>query len=464
MIGFLPAIYDDELVYSWFSRYYLYSGYYAATSVMLDLYDNKTIRPSVELLNNLSSETKDIISRYISLEDLVYYHTMFPEYGRFINPDKRNRLIIDFDFSKGNWINALIKPTSTQKRFLKYCPVCAKEDRENLGETYWHRKHQIRGIMICPIHQVYLADTDIVIDRNLTRFKPAENIVPGVSDERTCEDAVIIALANYMAKLFENRKYSHNQVGKYFNDRINEKYINHNGTRRMDLFYGDYRNYYSSYDSDELMTMDYMIKLFRGDASAYKYYCQLAVFMNITIEELLSDEYRGFDERQIFLDIALKTGEPIERVTLIGKAVIEAYTKSKGQLSKGIQASRKMKQLDEELLPNVKSVVSEIYGMDDNRPHRVTLTAVSRALNMDSHKIAKLPLCKAEIERFYESQEHYWAREIIWAVGQIEKNNEPMNFKHIRNYINLRKENVIASMNELYVLDNQLASLVEKIL
>ena len=136
---------------------------------------------------------------------------------------------------------------------------------------------------------------------------------------------------------------------------------------------------------------------------------------------------------------------------MIGKAVIEAYTKSKGQLSKGVQASRKLKQLDEELLPNVKSVVSEIYGMDDNRPHRVTLTAVSRALNMDSHKIAKLPLCKAEIERFYESQEHYWAREIIWAVGQIEKTNEPMNFKHIRNYINLRKENYVASFS--YIKD-----------
>ena len=104
MIGFLPAIYDDELVYSWFSRYYLYSGYYAATSVMLDLYENKTIRPSVELLNNLSSEAKNIISRYISLENLVCHHTMFPEYGRFIDPDKRNRLLIDFDFSKGNCV------------------------------------------------------------------------------------------------------------------------------------------------------------------------------------------------------------------------------------------------------------------------------------------------------------------------------------------------------------------------
>ena len=51
---------------------YQVCGYYAATSVMLDLYDNKNIRPSVELLNNLSIEAKDIISRYISLEDLVY--------------------------------------------------------------------------------------------------------------------------------------------------------------------------------------------------------------------------------------------------------------------------------------------------------------------------------------------------------------------------------------------------------
>ena len=195
MIGFFPQPYEDELSYSWFARYLVCTGYTSAADVYLDLYGKKNIRPSVELLNDLQGEVKEVLQKYKPLKQIILEHTMFPEYARFIDPDKRDRLLEECDFTRGNWINNLMIPVSSKERHLKYCPMCVKEDREQYGETYWHRMHQINGITICVKHKLYLQDSSIVINRNLTRLKPAEIIIQQSEDSCPCEDEVIIKLA-----------------------------------------------------------------------------------------------------------------------------------------------------------------------------------------------------------------------------------------------------------------------------
>ena len=44
--------------------------------------------------------------------------------------------------------------------FLRTCPCCDSGNQARYGETYWHRLHQLTGIQVCPIHQVFLEDTD----------------------------------------------------------------------------------------------------------------------------------------------------------------------------------------------------------------------------------------------------------------------------------------------------------------
>ena len=38
MISYFPAIYPDELVYSWLCRYYVHSGFFSSKSAMQELY------------------------------------------------------------------------------------------------------------------------------------------------------------------------------------------------------------------------------------------------------------------------------------------------------------------------------------------------------------------------------------------------------------------------------------------
>lgn len=61
MIGFMPQIYPDELVYSMLARYYVYSGYSAYIDAADDLFSNKRTRPVPEFINAISVEAKQMI-------------------------------------------------------------------------------------------------------------------------------------------------------------------------------------------------------------------------------------------------------------------------------------------------------------------------------------------------------------------------------------------------------------------
>ena len=54
MIAYSPAIYPDELVYSWLCRYYVHSGFFSSKSAMQELYCKRSDNPSKEFIGNLN--------------------------------------------------------------------------------------------------------------------------------------------------------------------------------------------------------------------------------------------------------------------------------------------------------------------------------------------------------------------------------------------------------------------------
>lgn len=81
MIAYLPDLYEDELVYSWFARYFAHM-YPSYTCALEDLLKSRNMRADMEFVNRLNTEAKTAITKVISLEELVLKHTMFP-YCRF---------------------------------------------------------------------------------------------------------------------------------------------------------------------------------------------------------------------------------------------------------------------------------------------------------------------------------------------------------------------------------------------
>lgn len=54
MIAYLPDIYPDELVYSWFCRYYVHSGCLTYKTALQELLYNRCNNPSKEFLGHLN--------------------------------------------------------------------------------------------------------------------------------------------------------------------------------------------------------------------------------------------------------------------------------------------------------------------------------------------------------------------------------------------------------------------------
>lgn len=463
MIGFLPPLYEDELIYSWLARYMVYSGYTSVSDAYVDIYGTKTTSPSELLINNMTTETAALMNRYKPMKELVLHHTMFPEYARFMEPEKRERLLSDCGRAVGNWSNIFRLPASDDNRYLKYCPECVKEDRERYGETYWHRVHQIYNIRICIKHRTYLVNSPAAIKYDSTRLKNAEIIIPEDDASEICDDKVILSLACYLEKVFYDGRYSNDRIGLFLNDRIDKEYIHDNGDRKIYALYDKYIAFYLPLGEGELMTVDYMGKLLRGGKGAFYFICQLGMFLGIKAEDLLGYEFES-DDRRVFRVVAERLNEPIEVVVRIGTAILNEYKNNGGAITRRARSEKRLEEDDIRLLKDVKTICAEIYGQGHKRPRKVTVKTVSRALGIDPHKMNKMRLCLKEIDRYYETQEHYWAREIIWAVRQIQKDDDALTITHIHRYTNIRKEKILDSMQELKEMDGTVYRMVCNVL
>ena len=66
MISYLPELYPDELVYSWFCRLYIHGGYLTHKAALTDLFEKRSCNPSKEFIGYLNAEAKSVISKAIS--------------------------------------------------------------------------------------------------------------------------------------------------------------------------------------------------------------------------------------------------------------------------------------------------------------------------------------------------------------------------------------------------------------
>ena len=76
-----------------------------------------------------------------------------------------------------------------------------------------------------------------------------------------------------------------------------------------------------------------------------------------------------------------------------------------------------------------------------------------------------MPLCRAEVLKYQESQEQYWARELVWTVHKIQKEGKILNWKQVRTLTNMRKDNVLVCLPYLKVIaEPELYELVQTLL
>ncbi|WP_019553426.1 TniQ family protein [Propionispira raffinosivorans] len=484
MIAYFPAAYPDELLYSQLARYYTKSGYMAYSFAAEELFLSKTARPDMDFINCYTPAAVQAITRNISMEAVIEKHTMFPCYGRFLPRERRQKAFQSLVSMLGNYYNLLSIPQSKngKVRCLCYCPACAAHDREQCGEAYWHRIHQIIGIHVCPVHRCYLMDSGVMISGKATPFlKTAEEMIPQSESCVFADHEIEIRVAAYMVEVFQADVDMDScvTVGDFLHSKMaNTQYRSVRGEQRnIALFHADFTEYYRNLSQNWFTELWQIQKVLTNDRVNFYEICLMAIFLGVTTDEMVHMELPEKTQQQLFDEaiyrlhekgvkypaIAKTLSAPYVIVKAIGERRYGTYHKpTKVSLKSGAKPQN-WNHIDENTLPLVKEAISQLQGDGTTRPKKITTFTVEKILHLSSKKISLyLPKCLAEIHRHEESQEQYWAREVAWAAHQVEDTSDDLTWRKVRDLTNMRRRDFEACLP--YISDYADGELAEQIL
>lgn len=403
MIGFMPEIYPDELVYSWFCRCFVHSGYPTSKAFLGELLFNRHCNPSKEFIGHLNPEMEQEIIKIYPMKELVLEHTMFPQYARFIEPENKKNALhrLTNDFCDAHHLFSIL-PRDGGDQYLKYCPLCMVEDREIYGETFWHRKHQIRNMAVCTKHKCRLENSSVAARSSQSFILEPAEIALVEGEVRQDIESLELEFASYMEEIFQE------PMGFWGNPPISAilyagmegtKYLKSTGrVRNTQLLADGMQDYFKEIHIKDIASIYQIQRTLSGQRTDFSIVTQIAFFLGIPAHGLLHPRLSK-EQVQKSQDARCPKGDIPEDW--------DSY--------------------DEGMLPVMGQTARDIYqgnldGM--GRPGRVTERLLCRAVGISPHRLGNMPKCRGVLEKYEESYEENWARRLAWAYGKLKVEKE----------------------------------------
>ena len=192
-LPFFPRPYPGESLYSVLCRYHVRSGNATAAKTIRQLFggyaslSSTLLLPSMQTLSCFESWTSEYPEK--KHLDYIWKHTAFSlcslhEYSfyRFLIferdslPSKSQRKMW------GVFQQSTIQHSSQK---LRFCPVCATEQKKIYGEAYWQIIPQLDGVEYCPFHHVRILSSPIHVRGFRYSFFPADTVISSLPGETT---------------------------------------------------------------------------------------------------------------------------------------------------------------------------------------------------------------------------------------------------------------------------------------
>jgi len=256
MMTFFPIPYEDELLYSILARYCIASGNISAKSALDDIYGNRKVTAVMDLPAHMDNLINNMpLSNEFTSDVLIEKHTLYPFYSAFIPPERAETIKNYMKGRKGGSIYnkiGLMASSITMNHYFKFCPLCIKEDLEKYGCLYWHRIHQITGILICPSHKVLLQDSKVPV----RGFKKHEYIA--ATEDNCKESSKVVDISDKDLEVLESiveditllvdSKYTHKPLvwfkTQYMNALMKKGLANINGSIKQKELITSFVDYY----------------------------------------------------------------------------------------------------------------------------------------------------------------------------------------------------------------------------
>ena len=396
MIAYLPQPYEDELFYSVLCRAYIHSGYLSYKEALRDMLYSKSNNPSIEFLGHFNTDFEATIKQVYPIEQLIFNHTMYPQYARFIPLEQKKEAMhhLAIDYCDPHHLFCIL-PRADTDLYLKYCPLCVQEDRDKHGEAYWHRQHQIRSMRVCPKHACHLEESDVLAkSEKVFTLSSAEEHTP-MTYPKMATNSPLVDYSRYMAAVFVSPMdfATDTPISSIFYYALKgSAYMpKSTKTRNTKRLSEDLKNFYESIGLTEIASIHQLQRTMLGDRFDFSVVCQLGFFLGISVKNLT---HPNLTEQQIALEQATH------------------YIKGKPTID--------WDALDNDIAPRLEQLAYDTYYGTYGRPSRLSERLVYRELNLNAHSLEKLPKCRGILEEYSETYEESWARRLIWAFKTLE--------------------------------------------
>ena len=306
-----------------------------------------------------------------------------------------------------------------------FCPLCAEEDRLTYGEAYLHCTHQIRHIGICPHHGSTLQSTGITITANTSpRLYVAEELIPYDSHQGLQPKQTETTLARYMSEIFNQPipTVPTATIGEYLTYRLHGTlYMSSVGTmRQIARLHRDMKERYASLPYQEHNIQ----KVLLGQSYDPYLIMLMGYHLGISAQDLCN----------------ANTPDTYSVAAHLRTRAHSTYSTRKGS------QVQDWSKLDKDSLPEVRRTIKILLVDSTGRPRRVTDRAVCQQMGWPDKRLEYLPMCKAEVRRYYETMSQYWAREIVWAYKQIQERKGKQNWRSIRDLTNMKRRDFVTAL------------------
>lgn len=309
MPGHFPTPYLGELFYSLCARYADRVDYPNVKSVLHELFGTSTVTAVVDLPSHLDKLVEGFPNDApLNVDKIIDEHTPLAFFSAILPPDRVRQLRKDMSGSGGQAVHTrsgIMASRIPLPSHLRYCPLCTEKDQRQFRETYWRQLHQLAGVLICPVHEVFLEDSNVsrCAGRNSLRFVTADAATPALParhiDSSSHDHSVLLRIARDAAWLLE-----HPIPGTYLKE-IHNRYLNlllehglatHTGGIHARALKSEFESYYSltllrtlgcAFTGSDQAKTNWLLRLVRPPRNSQHpiYHLLLIQFLGHTVEE-----------------------------------------------------------------------------------------------------------------------------------------------------------------------------------
>lgn len=174
MITLFVSGFPDEIDYGLFSRHGDRKQYTSGRTLVRELFGTGNAIATVGFASRLEYVVRALPPGHAyTVDSFIHDHSLLPFFAPFLPPERVVRLRDDMRTGNGSGIHmraGLMASSVPLSPRLKLCLHCVEADQQQFGVSYYHRVHQLFGVLVCPLHAVPLVETAVPTSNQQTRY------------------------------------------------------------------------------------------------------------------------------------------------------------------------------------------------------------------------------------------------------------------------------------------------------